>query len=166
MVLGSRWGFVLAANRSIDMLELETSSESRWEPAKADRYVSILYVPKKSDWLEWARQKKAVGPNGEVRQNVDEMICSFIENVSDGVWYDALDLGSRDNQMSAEDRKVVKNMKIEDVESLLLDSDTLGLDKTTWTPRDWSEKVSDSILGELKIIFMGRPELYNSKISL
>lgn len=162
MVLGSRWGFVLAANRSIDMLELETSSESRWEPAKADRYVSILYVPKKSDWLEWARQKKAVGPNGEVRQNVDEMICSFIENVSDGVWYDALDLGSRDNQMSAEDRKAVKNMKIEDVESLLLDSDTLGLDKTTWTPRDWSEKVSDSILGELKIIFMGRPELYNS----
>ena len=162
MVLGSRWGFVLAANRAIDMLELETDAASRWEPAKADRYISIIYVPKKSDWLEWARQKKAVGPNGEVRQNVDEMICSFIESASDGVWYDALDLGSRDYQMNQKERTAIQSGDISQVETVLLDSDTLGLDKTTWTPRDWSEKISDSILGELKIIFMGRPELYNS----
>lgn len=161
MVLASRWGFVLAANRAIDMLEPETAS--RWEPAKADRYISIMYVPKKSDWLEWARQKKAVGPKGEVRQNVDEMICSFIESVSDGVWYDALDLGSRDDDMNDDQRKTVRNKSdIEELETLLTDGSELGLDKTTWTPRDWSEKVSDSILGELKLIFMGKPELYSS----
>jgi hypothetical protein len=64
--------------------------------------------------------------------------------------------------MNQKERTAIQSGDISQVETVLLDSDTLGLDKTTWTPRDWSEKISDSILGELKIIFMGRPELYNS----
>ena len=60
--------------------------------------------------------------------------------------------------MNDNQRKTVRNKSdIEELETLLTDGSELGLDKTTWTPRDWSEKVSDSILGELKLIFMGKP---------
>ena len=94
MVLASKWGWVLASNRAFDVLDDEKSTT--WEPAMADRYTSVTFVPTREEWLEWARTiNKATG-----RQNVDEMFCNFIEHSPMGVWYDALKLGSRNDKLT------------------------------------------------------------------
>ena len=166
MYLASKWGWVLASNRTYDTLE--GTDAGRWEPAKKDRYISVTYVPTKEEWLEWARMKNPV----DGLQNVDEMFCTFIENTNDGVWYDALDLQSRSHQLTDTENTNIASkptdMKTGGINYLnnieAIQSQTVAsLDKLTWTPRSWTDKISKSVKSELRYgIFRNDPETYNN----
>ena len=146
MYLASRWGFVLASNRYSDMLRNET--ELTVESAQVTRYQSRTYVPKKDEWLVWARKiNRNTG-----RQNVDEMICKFLEISSDGVWYDALDLGSRDNYLGKDDRGTVAGDDLDDIASVFDNNPNLRGSNLSWNPRTWTVDVNDAIMKKLKVL--------------
>lgn len=97
--LASQWTTICAANRMTDDQRKESDKDFRdiWDSAKIDRFTMVTYIPTKQEWLRWAREVD----NVTGLQNVDELICKFIEWAPDGVWYDALDLGSEDISDSA-----------------------------------------------------------------
>lgn len=167
MRLASRWTTIAAANRLSDDFRSETDSAFRtiWDGAKIDRYKHYTFVPSKKDWLVWAREE---GPDG--RQNIDEMICAFIEHMPDYVWYDALDLGSRDDvphdvksalanvgSMTSDQVSTIGNY----LESVEDSTERMRLD--SWTPRTWDQKVNSIIFHNLKnILFRNDEEAYEN----
>jgi hypothetical protein len=143
MVLASKWGWVLASNRAFDVLSDEKSEI--WEPAMADRYTSVTFVPTRKEWLEWARSKnKATG-----RQNVDEMFCNFIEHSPMGVWYDALKFGSRNDKLTQDEINTLDGSDYEQMQQIQKESN-IALDKITWTPRTWAERVNEPVMDMLQ----------------
>lgn len=167
MELASRWTTIAAANRLSDDFKSEADSAFRtiWDSAKIDRYKHYTFVPTKADWLVWAREE---GPDG--RQNIDEMICSFIEYMPDYVWYDALDLGSREDV--PHDVKAalanVGSMTTDQVTTLgnyleSVEDSTERMRLDSWTPRTWDQKVNSIIFHNLKnILFRNDPEAYEN----
>lgn len=156
MVLASKWGWVLASNRAFDVLDDEKSTT--WEPAMADRYTSVTFVPTREEWLEWARTiNKATG-----RQNVDEMFCNFIEHSPMGVWYDALKLGSRNDNLTQDEINTLDGDDYEAIQAIQKENN-IALDKVTWTPRTWAERVNEPIMDKLQqTLFAKDPELFAS----
>lgn len=154
MRLASKWGFVLASNRAFDVLDDEKASI--WEPAQASRYISVTYVPGKDEWLSWAR---SINSKTEL-QTVDEMICKFIEQTPIAVWYDGLMLGSRNTELSQDEITTLDSDDFEALQTIQKEND-IALDKTTWNPRDWAEKINNPIIGVLRNqLFRGQPELF------
>lgn len=163
-VLASKWALVFASNRLEDVRHGDVE-EFIWEAAKSSRFKHITFVPKLKDWLNWCRQiNKATG-----RQNLDESYCSFIEQSGEGVWYDALDFGSRENMLDAEDNKTVSaymsnpdSEGLENVMTLIQENPKLS-GHLTWNSRSWAKDANDSFFSELELgVFYGHPELYRS----
>lgn len=144
MFLASHWGFVLASNRYSDMLQNETELTS--ESAQVTRYQSRTYVPTKEEWLKWARKiNRNTG-----KQNVDEMICKFLEISSDGVWYDALDLHSRDNYLNKDDLSTVQGDDLDAIAGVYDDNSNLKGANLSWNPRTWTVNVNGVIMKKLQ----------------
>lgn len=166
-ILASQWSTIAAANRLSDDLTSEDNAEFRkiWDAAKQGRYEHYTYVPSKDEWLEWARKRnKHTG-----LQNVDEKFCMFIEESPDYVWYDALDLGSRDIEdegvksalaaLGSVDDKGRGTTKVGELtmkqvqtigEYLEGNSDVQRLKLGTWNPRTWDEIVNTRMIQALR----------------
>lgn len=169
LVVASQWAFICAANRLSDDKKME-DDEVYWgtqDAAKMSRFVHYTFVPTKEEWLRWARDVDANG-----YQNVDEIICKFIEWAPEGVWYDALDFGSRpvEDDAVAKIIGISKNGKresgvwgtsditIEEIKAVGRFISKPGkskgnMQRTTWDPRTWHQKIAMPFLSTLKELF-------------
>jgi len=165
MRLASGWCTLFAANRLLDdnMSEFDTEWRKMWGEASKNRWTHVTYVPTKAEWLEWAREvDKSTG-----YQNVDELICKFIEKTPNGVWYDALDLGSREIEGSSpaeidkmnnilkklstgEELTTKETKEISNYVSLGKSSSYLSM--LTWNGRTWDQKIAQPFLKKLRDI--------------
>ena len=94
------------------------------------------------------------------RQNVDEMFCNFIEHSPMGVWYDALKFGSRNDKLTQDEINTLDGDDFEAMQAIQKENN-IALDKVTWTPRSWTDRVNKVVMDELKnMIFGDYPELY------
>lgn len=169
--LASRYVLIAAANRLTDDNKSETDKDFKelYFPALLERFNMYTFVPTKQEWIEWAREVNSQG-----YQNVDEIIVSFIENAPDGVWYDALDLGSRDNEFRDDaDKKFLSNVKqidagldnaaIKDIGSFISSPSKSAANrkKLMWSGRTWDAKINAAIMSTLKNeLFFGKPDEY------
>lgn len=165
MPLASKWLCLGASNRLSDDLKSENDDNFRnvWGVAKQDRYKHYTYVPTMQEWLNWARQ-----PGSDGKQHIDEMFCEFIEKSGEGVWYDALDLGSRPDV----DKDVLRAITTggddaaEIIGDYLESHDTKeAKDLHTWTPRTWEQKINAPIKSSLNQLFRNTPGGYESIFS-
>lgn len=189
MQLASGWSTIAAANRLTDDKLPENNAEFRslWGEAMKTRFTHLTFVPTKEEWLTWAREV-----NDDGYQNVDEIICKFIEKSSPGVWYDALDFGSRE----IEDQDVKRILGVgSDVKGNLDDRGSEGngtwgtnnltkaelrkvgkynsdinatidnMEMVAWNGRTWDQKISRVFLSGLQQLFYGEPEQYEACFS-
>ena len=100
--LAKSWAVVAASNREIDVSgdaeEAKMAFKEFEQKAISDRFTIIHFVPKKSDWLKWAKQV-----NTETGMpNVLPMIVDYIEAIAgDAVWYPTVDNGGYDREGKA-----------------------------------------------------------------
>lgn len=162
MPLATNWVTVAAANRLSDDLlsEADPTFHGLWDTAKQSRFTHCTYAPSKEEWLEWARD---VDDDGY--QNVDELICKFIEKSPDGVWYDALDLGSRgDDAIEGRNAAAIKDVLAKwhagtplSAKELKLfgtyisnpGNSIVGMTNYTWNARTWHQKINKVMLSVL-----------------
>lgn len=181
LYLASRWGWVLAANRAMDMTNDQYGSAISMEAdveevAKVTRYEQYTFVPTKSEWLEWARSIN----DTDGLQNVDEMFCTFIEQSPDAVWYDALEFGSRDDEALQKYTNIavnkgvnstdgstnlgaITNISMDELDNIITDirNSVSGRSKISWVPRTWEATVNNGIIETLYAnIFMRNDELF------
>lgn len=176
MQLASHWVMVAAANRLTDDMKEEYNADfwEAWDQAKFQRFQKYTYVPTKEEWIKWARE---VNSNGY--QNIDEIIVSFIEKAPDGVWYDALDLGSRNDYFksseNANDKKFIET--VNNISSGLSNDDVkligryisnpsksiINRKQQTWSGRTWDVSIAKKMLSLLKNeLFAGNPKAYEA----
>ena len=173
MVLASQWVTIAAANRLSDDQKRESDIDFRslWDNAKITRFTHVTFVPTKAEWLKWARE---VDDNGY--QNVDELICKFIEKSPDGVWYDALDMGSKeiDNDKITQilkDKWGSDSISIEDIKTVgdfiaNAGKSLTNIEMVAWNGRTWDQKIAKRFLAALKEnLFFGHPEQYEACFS-
>ena len=151
--LASKWGFVFASNRAIDDsgADLEHENESpifNMPDALKSRLTSITYVPRKEDWLKWAKQ---INPNtGESK--VLPFIVEFIEATDEKIWYSTIVNGGYDDKL---DRSEIDSAKHkheegkEDTGEFLMEPRFIN--SRMVTPRDW-KKISDQFKQYLYLV--------------
>lgn len=173
MLLASQWVTIAAANRLSDDQKRESDIDFRslWDNAKITRFTHVTFVPTKAEWLKWARE---VDDNGY--QNVDELICKFIEKSPDGVWYDALDMGSREIDSDKienilKDKWGTNSIAIEDIKTVgdfisNAGKSLTNIEMVAWNGRTWDQKIAKRFLAALKEnLFYGHPEQYEACFS-
>ena len=142
--LASKWGFVFAANRAMDDNAAALADENENElynmpEAIKDRFLMVTYVPKKEDWLKWA---KKINPNtGESK--VLPFIIEFIEATDEKVWYSTVVNGGYDDKFSRADLDTIKRGHeiSKDKVAEILQSPELQINRKA-TPRTWA-RISD-----------------------
>lgn len=159
MPLATNWVTVAAANRLSDDLLSEANKDFHdlWDAAKQSRFTHLTYAPTKKEWLDWARDVDEHG-----YQNVDELICKFIEKSPDGVWYDALSLGSREIEgRNANDLKQIldkwekgialtaKELKVFGTYIENPGNSIANMSNYTWNGRTWHQKIHKAIMSLL-----------------
>lgn len=85
LVLGSKWMFVAAANRSTDMGE--NANNFRWDAAQTGRFSHVNLVPTFDEWCEWAESTFEMS-DGTQRQHILPEIVAFLRE-HPHVWYNA-----------------------------------------------------------------------------
>ncbi len=100
--LAKSWAVVAASNREIDVSgdaeEAKMAFKEFEQKAISDRFTIIHFVPKKADWLKWAKQ---VNSNTGL-PNVLPMLVDYIEAIAgDAVWYPTVDNGGYDREGKA-----------------------------------------------------------------
>ena len=184
MKLASGWVTLCAANRLTDdkLPEYDTDFRSMWGEAMKTRFTHYTFVPTKVEWLQWAREV-----NKEGYQNVDELICKFIEKSPDYVWYDALDFGSReindpdvqrilgisqDSESKSGESKGTwgtNNLNRDELRKInKYNTDTNNmenLDLVAWNGRTWDQKISRRFLNSLRQLFFKNPDWYEDCFS-
>lgn len=186
MILASGWSIIAAANRLTDDKLPENNAEFRslWGEAMKTRFTHLTFVPTKEEWLKWAREV-----NNEGYQNVDEIICKFIEKSPEGVWYDALDFGSR--EITDPDVKRILGVGANDKDKGTSGHDAIwgtnsltkdelkkvgkynsdinatvdNMEMIAWNGRTWDQKISRVFLSGLRQLFFGEPEQYEACFS-
>ena len=187
MKLASGWVTMCAANRLTDdkLPEYDTDFRSMWGEAMKTRFTHYTFVPTKKEWLVWAREV-----NKEGYQNVDELICKFIERSPDYVWYDALDFGSKDITdadiqrilgISQDDSKNIDGEtgkgswgttaltrdELRKVNKFNTDTNNMeNLDLVAWNGRTWDQKISRKFLNSLRQLFFNHPDWYEDCFSV
>lgn len=178
MELASQWATIAAANRMSDDNRSEADANFRalWDDAKKSRFTHLTYVPTKEEWLTWAREVDEDG-----YQNVDELICKFIERSDDGVWYDALENGTK--KLEGPDATVAGLQQIIDkwkkgIELTAKELKTLGtyisnpgsstanMSLSVWNGRSWHQKINKEMMSILyNEIFYDYPEKFEECFS-
>lgn len=82
MKLASNWAIVAASNRDIDSPEQE-GFNMIYDQAFSDTFVHVTFVPKKTDWVEWAESHNKSG----FMSKIDSKILDFIRKAPDKYWY-------------------------------------------------------------------------------
>lgn len=143
-VVASKFAFVAAANRKIDMND-QTAMEFKWETSYSGRFQQYNYAPKKEEWLEWAR---STNPKTG-KPYVMNAITDFIDAAPVGAWYECISYGSFDHviQKDSGAPKSAPNAdsSFEDWEDY---KDALPFDDVqsmqTMQPRTWTQ-ISDEL---------------------
>lgn len=152
-VVASGWSFVYAANRSVDDSKADTDDERYWLPAAADdRFIHMLFVPDRHDWIKWARKiNQTTG-----FANVEPFIVDFIEAMDDSVWYPTVVNGGYDDVLGDDAKAAKLAHTVGDydeatgaVQDVL---DKLKYSRRVVTPRDW-KRWSDQYRLELGRLF-------------
>lgn len=153
-VVASKWGFVLAANRSIDENEADTEDNNFFPTvAQSDRYLHYTYVPEKEEWIKWARKVDPLTHEA----NVPPFITDFIEASPEYVWYPTVVNGGYDDMLEnpEADKRAHEDddslSKIQDV----LNQEALLRTKRVVTPRTWTNSVALFYKNELINLFNG-----------
>ncbi len=162
-VVASKWGFVLASNRSIDEGEAD-SEDKRYFPtaAQTNRFIHYTYVPSKDEWITWAR---SVDPLTH-EANVPPFIVDFIEASPDYVWYSTIANGGYDDML--ENPEADKRAHENDKDSLSSIQDVLNQEvilrtKRMVTPRTWANTVGPFYKNELIELFDENPDGISGK---
>lgn len=183
--LASKWCTLFASNRLSDdnKSELDDEFHQMWGQATKNRFTHVTYVPTKAEWLAWAREISDKTPGASGYQNVDELICKFIEKMPDGVWYDSLDFDSRTiegKQGDAQYKAVVDAIEkfksgtpltMADYKAIGSYTSSAGrakhnLSMLTWNGRTWDQKIYQPFMDILKNhLFLGHPEKFEACFS-
>ena len=167
MVMASKWCIIGASNRFEDLIAHPDVKPEQFmdEMAKVRRWRHVTFVPDKEDWLHWARQK-----NKEGKQNVQEIICEFIEASPDNVFYPTYLNGGYDGYLDKKDQDFFRTLAAEDSPTRSLANVKKGqsiikngyanLGKNAVNPAR-HVTASSQIEKMLKFnVFFGHPELY------
>lgn len=143
-VLASKWGFVLAANRAIDEDKTDTDDNNFYPTvAQSNRYIQVTYVPKKEEWVEWARKVDPLTHEA----NVPPFITDFIEASPESVWYPTITNGGYDdmleNPKSDSEAHKDENDPFGAIEQVL-QQPTIAGTKRVVTPRTWAQSIGNS----------------------
>lgn len=143
-VLASKWGFVLAANRAIDEDKTDTDDNNFYPTvAQSNRYIQLTYVPKKEEWVEWARKVDPLTHEA----NVPPFITDFIESSPDSVWYPTITNGGYDDML--ENPKADSEAHKDETDPFgaieqVLQQPTIAGTKRVVTPRTWAQSIGNS----------------------
>ena len=151
-IVASGWGFVYAANRAIDDNEADSDDPVFFPPpAQSNRYTSVLYVPEKKEWLEWASKiNKKTGFS-----NIEPFIIQFIKECPEHVWYSTITNGGYDWLLKNPKEDKLAHEDPNDPDSTIqsvLDQPKIKKNRLMITPRTW-QKISDSYREELYDLF-------------
>ena len=187
MILASGWSTIAAANRLTDdkLPENNVDFRSLWGEAMKTRFTHLTFVPTKVEWLRWAREV-----NEDGYQNVDELICKFIEKSPDGVWYDALDFGSREiadpdvarilgvdasskgakGGSSSNGTWGTNDLTRDELRKVSkynsdVNANVDNMEMIAWNGRTWDQKISRVFLSGLRQLFYGHPDWYEDCFS-
>ena len=143
-VLASKWGFVLAANRAIDEDKTDTDDNNFYPTvAQSNRYIQVTYVPKKEEWVEWARKVDPLTHEA----NVPPFITDFIEASPESVWYPTIANGGYDdmleNPKADSEAHKDENDPFGAIEQVL-QQPTIAGSKRVVTPRTWAQSIGNS----------------------
>lgn len=162
-VVASKWGFVLASNRSIDENEAE-SEDRRYFPtaAQTNRFTHYTYVPSKTEWIEWAREVDPLTHEA----NVPPFITDFIEASDDYVWYSTIVNGGYDDML--DNPEADKRAHEDQNDSLSKISDVLNQEiilrtKRMVTPRTWANTIGPFYKDALIDLFDENPDGISGK---
>ena len=81
-LLGSKWMFVAAANRSGDLGG--NNSRFTWDSAQTDRFLHVNFVPTFEEWCEWAESPI----RGTNEPHIEPIIVEFLKEYRN-IWYNA-----------------------------------------------------------------------------
>lgn len=143
-VLASKWGFVLAANRAIDEDKTDTDDNNFYPTvAQSNRYIQVTYVPKKEEWVEWARKVDPLTHEA----NVPPFITDFIEASPESVWYPTIANGGYDDML--ENPKADSEAHKDETDPFgaieqVLQQPTIAGTKRVVTPRTWAQSIGNS----------------------
>ena len=143
-VLASKWGFVLAANRAIDEDKTDTDDNNFYPTvAQSNRYIQVTYVPKKEEWVEWARKVDPLTHEA----NVPPFITDFIESSPNSVWYPTIANGGYDDML--ENPKADSEAHKDETDPFgaieqVLQQPTIAGTKRVVTPRTWAQSIGNS----------------------
>lgn len=143
-VLASKWGFVLAANRAIDEDKTDTDDNNFYPTvAQSNRYIQVTYVPKKEEWVEWARKVDPLTHEA----NVPPFITDFIESSPNSVWYPTIANGGYDDML--ENPKSDSEAHKDETDPFgaieqVLQQPTIAGTKRVVTPRTWAQSIGNS----------------------
>lgn len=88
--IGSKWMFVMAANRPEDMEGgeyVQAGQTFSWDPAWSGRFEHVNYVPEFDNWVAWAERK-----------GMEKVLLDFIKS-NPKYWFDSLDHASSSNSL-------------------------------------------------------------------
>lgn len=93
-VIARSWAVICASNRVQDdpSQDISTTFQQAWNR----RFVSVCYVPKFEEWLDWAK-----GVNSYGRGRIAPELVEFIESGGEKLWYSAVMYGAYDNFFSS-----------------------------------------------------------------
>ena len=152
-VLASKWGFVLAANRAIDEDKTDTDDNNFYPTvAQSNRYIQVTYVPKKEEWVEWARKVDPLTHEA----NVPPFITDFIESSPNSVWYPTIANGGYDDML--ENPKADSEAHKDETDPFgaieqVLQQPTIAGTKRVVTPRTWAQSIGNAYRNALIDLF-------------
>lgn len=137
--VGSKWGFVFAANRAVDEYVPDEAKENTKyirPGAQNRRFQDVLFVPSREEWLDWARSINPI--TGEA--NVPPFICEFIEASPEHVWYSTVKNGGYDDLL--DNKESDKKASTPDEVQSVYDQDKLTYTSRMVTPATWGDSVT------------------------
>lgn len=144
--LANSWGIVCAANRAEDDAGQEALSMME-QTAISDRFVHLTFIPKKEDWVAWARTAKSGSG-----QNIDPKIVDFVEAQDPNIWYRLFGNGGFNEEMKNNPNisndllnalnnsdKSIGTIAQKVVNDLIEDDENNPVKRTKefWNPRTW-----------------------------
>ena len=166
--LAKSWGIICAANRAEDDPG-QAALTMMDNAAIMDRFVHLNFVPKKKDWVVWARSIK-----GDEGQNIAPKIVDFVETMDVAVWYRMFGNGGynddlRNNPNIGKDvtdsltSMTAGNKEIGVISKKVLDliedpeDDPRTRTKQFWNPRTW-ERISNEYRRMLTNLLQDNPK--------
>lgn len=142
--VASQWGFICAANRSIDDDKELDDEFYNFMNAQKNRFNFYTYEPSKEDWLKWAKQM-----NSSHKLNINPYIITFIETHDDGDWYSTVkDYSYESLSDNTEDLSKIKTR--DGLISVV--NQKMRVSPLMYTPRTW-QQITEAYRNALETLF-------------